>query len=178
MSRRGLLLTLTEPPPHMEEEFNAWYDSEHLPERLSIPGFRSARRWVVDGKPGDGKYLATYELDSPTVLSSAEYLARFQRPTPWSRRCLETAVVFERWACEQILPGDADTHAAAQAVLLVRRDETTQPLTLAGALQTRHFEASSGKPRHIALFDLARTLAPGAPPEWDARIYRAYSRGA
>jgi len=38
----------------MEEEFNAWYDSEHLPERLAIPGFRSAR---------EGKYLATYELD-------------------------------------------------------------------------------------------------------------------
>jgi hypothetical protein len=48
MSRRGLLLTMTEPPPAMEEEFNAWYDREHLPERLSIPGFRSARRWVAD----------------------------------------------------------------------------------------------------------------------------------
>ncbi len=32
----GLLLTMTEPPPQMEEEFNAWYDTEHLPERLSI----------------------------------------------------------------------------------------------------------------------------------------------
>src|SRR6185436_12287249 len=27
---RGLLLTMTEPPPAMEEEFNAWYDTEHL----------------------------------------------------------------------------------------------------------------------------------------------------
>jgi hypothetical protein len=162
----------------MEEEFNAWYDSEHLPERLSIPGFRSARRWIADGKPGDGKYLATYELDSPGVLTSPEYLARFQNATPWTRRCLDTAVVFERWACEQILPGDADTHAAAQAVLLVRGDQPTKALALAGALQARHFEASSGKPRHIALFDLAGTIAPGAPPDWDARIFRAYTRGA
>ena len=38
---RGLLLTMTEPPRGMEEEFNAWYDEEHLPERLSIAGFRS-----------------------------------------------------------------------------------------------------------------------------------------
>ena len=44
MSRFGLLLTLTEPPPAMEEEFNAWYDEEHLAERLAIPGFRSATR--------------------------------------------------------------------------------------------------------------------------------------
>ena len=46
----------------MEEEFNAWYDSEHLPERLAIPGFRSARRWVCNGT-----YLGTYELDSAGV---------------------------------------------------------------------------------------------------------------
>jgi hypothetical protein len=168
---------MTEPPPQMEEEFNAWYELEHLPERLSIPGFRSARRWVLDGKPGDGKYLATYELDSLAVLTSPAYLERFQNPTPWSRRCLDTAVVFERWACEQLLPGDADTHPAAKAVVLVRCDEPTTPLALAGALQARHFEAASGKPRHIALFDVPG-VAPGAPAAWDARIYRAYKSGA
>jgi len=78
MSRRGLLLTMTEPPPAMEEEFNAWYDDEHMAERLAIPGFRSARRWVADVAPGEGKYLATYELDSLAVLTSAAYLARFR----------------------------------------------------------------------------------------------------
>ena len=82
---RGLLLTLTEPPPAMEEEFNAWYDEEHLAERLAIPGFRSVQRWVADVPRGAGKYLATYELDSPAVLSSAAYLKRFENPTPWSR---------------------------------------------------------------------------------------------
>jgi len=60
VSNRGLLLTITEPPPAMEEEFNAWYDTEHLAERLAIPGFRSARRWTLDGPSGAGKYLATY----------------------------------------------------------------------------------------------------------------------
>src|SRR5688500_10168309 len=92
MSRLGLLLTLTEPPPAMEEEFNAWYDGEHLAERLAIPGFRSATRWVADVPPGQGKYLATYELDSVKVLSSPAYLARFQNQTPWSRRCLGKAL--------------------------------------------------------------------------------------
>ena len=62
MTNRGLLLTMTEPPPAMEEEFNAWYDTEHLAERLGIVGFRSARRWVADLPPGEGKYIATYEL--------------------------------------------------------------------------------------------------------------------
>src|SRR3954454_4721120 len=94
MTRRGLLLTMTEPPPAMEEEFNAWYDSEHLAERLAITGFRSARRWVANSgmancAPGEGRYLATYELDSPEVLQSA-----------WTRRYLSKAVAFRRWACE------------------------------------------------------------------------------
>src|SRR5687767_12159144 len=135
---RGLLLTLTEPPPAMEEEFNAWYDEEHLAERLAIPGFRSAQRWVADVRPGDGKYLATYELDSPGVLSSPAYLARFQQPTPWSKRCLGKLVVFKRWACEQIAPGDADPHPRARALVFASA-------ALSGVLQSRHFKASSGE---------------------------------
>src|SRR5262245_45945319 len=110
MSNRGLLLTMTEPPARMEEEFNAWYDSEHLPERLSIKGFRSARRWVADCMPGEGRHLATYELDSPAVLTSREYLSFYENPTPWTKRCLDRTVVFRRWACEQTDPGQAEPH--------------------------------------------------------------------
>ena len=108
--KRGLLLTMTEPSAAMDEEFNAWYDGEHLPERLAIAGFRSARRWVAEAVPGEGRYLATYELDSEAVLSSPEYLARFEAATPWTRRCLGKALVFRRWACEQAHPGEADPH--------------------------------------------------------------------
>jgi len=38
---------MTEPPPVMEEEFNAGYDAERLAERLAITGFHWARRWVA-----------------------------------------------------------------------------------------------------------------------------------
>src|SRR5438046_9540973 len=91
MTQRGLLLTMTEPAPAMEEEFNAWYDTEHLAERLAIPGFRSALRWTLDGA-GAGKYLATYELDSAAVLESPDYLARYHNQSPSSRRCLAKSV--------------------------------------------------------------------------------------
>jgi len=98
MTNFGLLLTLTEPRPDMETEFNAWYDTEHIAERLSIPGFLSARRWVADGKPGEGKYLATYELVTPGVLHTSAYLERYRNPTPWSKRSLENTLMFRRWA--------------------------------------------------------------------------------
>ena len=159
---------MTEPPPAMEEEFNAWYDDEHLAERLAIKGFRSARRWVADVAPGEGKYLATYELDSPAVLQSPEYLARFTNQSPWSRRCLGKAVVFRRWACEQTSPGAADPHPAAK-FLLCAIAESPVALDVPGALQLRRFVAA---PSHIALAELAR---PVEPPGRSLRLYRAYA---
>ena len=159
--KRGLLLTLTEPPPAMEEEFNAWYDEEHLAERLATPGFRSATRWVADVPLGAGKYLATYELDSAAVLRSPAYLARFRNQTPWSRRCLGKTVVFKRWACEQVEPGTADPHPAATAVVF-----TIDTIGLRDVLQVRRFAADSGE--SIALYELANLDQPGAT------VYRRY----
>jgi hypothetical protein len=152
----GLLLTLTEPPPAMVEEFNAWYDTEHLAERLAIPGFRSARRWVR-GRT----YLATYELDSPEVLQSKHYLERFRSQTPWSRRCLAKSLTFKRWACTQIEPGDADPHAAAVAVAL-----THKPQTFSAVLQLRRFAAESGEA--IFLYELSD------PRQQSEDVYRLY----
>ncbi len=157
---RGLLLTLTEPPPAMEGEFNAWYDEEHLAERLAIPGFRSALRWVAQVPAGQGKYLATYELDSLEVLASSAYLSRYQHQTPWSRRCLGKAVVFKRWACEQVEPGDADPHPAARALLL--------NAVTSGALQTRRFAAQTGE--RITLCELSGPAVESS----SGLVYRRY----
>ena len=169
MSRRGLLLTMTEPPAAMEEEFNAWYDTEHLPERLAIPGFRSARRWVADGKAGEGKYLATYELDSAAVLASPQYLSFFEKPTPWTQRCLSKTVVFRRWVCEQVEPGAADPHPAATAIVLVCGEQPVQPPALKDVLSARRFVASEGEPRHVMLLELARDSAYNPA----VRVYQA-----
>jgi hypothetical protein len=160
VSHRGLLLTVTEPAPLMEEEFNAWYDEEHLAERLAIPGFRSALRWAADVPRGRGKYLATYELDSLAVLSSAAYLRRFENPTPWSKRCLGKAVVFKRWACEQVEPGSADPHPGARGLLM----NAVAP----GALQTRRFRASTGE--LLTLCELSQLGIDSAPRP----VYRLY----
>ncbi|HZM36128.1 MAG TPA: hypothetical protein VFC18_16760 [Burkholderiales bacterium] len=164
MTRFGLLLTLTEPPAQMEEEFNAWYDTEHLAERLSIPGFRGARRWVADCRPGEGKYLATYELDSPAVLESPAYLRYFNNQTPWSRRCLGKAVVFRRWACEQIEPGNAGPHPQARAVAYGMGE-----LSVEGYLQKRRFAAVSGETITLLEFAGTRASLPAG-----VLLYRAY----
>jgi len=66
----------------MRREFEHWHSHEHFPERLRIPGFLRASRWL-DADGGDG-VLVLYELESHGVLSSPEYLARLNAPTPWS----------------------------------------------------------------------------------------------
>jgi hypothetical protein len=164
----GLLLTMTEPPPAMEEEFNAWYDDEHLAERLAIPGFRSARRWVADVPAGRGKYLGTYELDSPQVLNSEAYLKRFKNQTPWSKRCLSKCVVFRRWACEQVLPGNASLDSSSRTLLVGLGSE--RPSASAPGML---FKDANGKPPYaILIADLEKAAIPG----FEFTLYRAYTR--
>ena len=82
-TQRGLLLVMIEVDPAHEEEFNRWYNEEHLPERRACPGFLSARRFVaLEGEP---KYLALYELGSPEVLQSAAY-QKIYPPSEWTKR--------------------------------------------------------------------------------------------
>jgi hypothetical protein len=79
----GLLLVMIDIDPAYEEDFNRWYEEEHLPERLGCPGFLSGRRFVsVEGEP---KYLALYELNDPEVLETEAYKA-MQPPTGWTKR--------------------------------------------------------------------------------------------
>ena len=79
----GLFLVYTDLiDPKYEEEFNAWYNTEHLPELLTLPGFLDAARYVATR--GAPKYLAVYELTSIEAVRSPEF-SRRQR-TPWETR--------------------------------------------------------------------------------------------
>ena len=113
---KGFLLVLMQPPPALEEEFNAWYDTEHIPERLAVPGFETALRYVcVDGAP---RYLAMYDLASPDVLNSPAYLkVGFDNASPWTKRVTSRVRIY-RSAGEQIYPGTKVTGTAARVLLL------------------------------------------------------------
>jgi hypothetical protein len=70
----------------VKAEFDDWHVHEHLPERLSIPGFRRGSRWVsVDGR---NAYCMLYEADSLETLTTGTYMERLNAPTPWSRRMM------------------------------------------------------------------------------------------
>lgn len=117
MSPKGFLLVIARPPAAMEEEFNAWYDTEHLPERLAVPGFLTGLRYI--GTAGTGRYLALYDLERPEVLDTPDY-ARVSGTnfSPWTRRVTGRSRVY-RAAGAQIHPGGALTGRSA-FLLLVR----------------------------------------------------------
>jgi hypothetical protein len=104
--RRGLLLAMMEPPPAMEEEFQDWYDTEHLPERAGVKGFLTAHRFVcIDGWP---RYLALYDLHDVQVLHGPDY-ARVAGAgySPWTHRVVSRVWGQYRAEGVQLYPGQA-----------------------------------------------------------------------
>lgn len=99
----GLLMVVVEVDPdhpEHEDELNRWYDTEHVPDKLATPGFRSARRFRDTENPG--RYLALYELDDPALVTSPEYMA--QEMTPWAKVVMATWTSLDRSVWEE-LPG-------------------------------------------------------------------------
>ena len=68
---------------HREPEYDQWHTLEHVPERVSVSGFRGARRYV-DRSRAQHRYFTLYEVESLPVFTSAEYLDLLDHPTPWS----------------------------------------------------------------------------------------------
>ena len=66
-----------------EEQFNEWYTHEHLPERVSIPGFLRGRRYEATEKPpaAGQRFFTLYETESVNTLTSDPYLERLNNPT-------------------------------------------------------------------------------------------------
>jgi hypothetical protein len=78
----------TDIPDHIVDEYNEWYDKEHLPRCAGIPGVFRARRYMstgILGGTGDGpRYLTAYELAGPDVWESPA--AQLARKTPWTEK--------------------------------------------------------------------------------------------
>jgi hypothetical protein len=69
-----------------EAAFEAWFQGEHLLERLAVPGFLFGRRHqAISGASG---YFNFYVVEEPGVLLSKPYLERLDNPTPMTRRIM------------------------------------------------------------------------------------------
>lgn len=72
--------------PEMRAEWEDWHSSEHMPERLAIPGFLRGTRWIAAS--GEPSYFVLYEVAQLATITSGPYLERLNNPTPWSRKMM------------------------------------------------------------------------------------------
>ena len=96
----GILAIFNDCRAGREAEFEAWFQGEHLIERLSVPGFLFGRRHkAVSGAPG---YFNFYMVETPEVLTSKPYLERLDNPTPMTRTIMsEVFVNMNRTVCRR-----------------------------------------------------------------------------
>jgi hypothetical protein len=76
-----LFLAFTNPTEGQEDEFNRWYDNQHIPDVIDVPGFVSARRFRLDDYQyplnqveNRHRYLALYEIETDDVAKTLEEL--------------------------------------------------------------------------------------------------------
>ncbi|TCT06225.1 DUF4286 family protein [Aquabacter spiritensis] len=81
----GLILTSMDVEPAVEEEFNAWYTTEHIPLLSQVPGMIAARRFAARATTGGApRYMALYHVTDAAIYAlDAWTRANF---TPWMLR--------------------------------------------------------------------------------------------
>ena len=169
----GLLVAGFDYSPVHEDEFNDWYDTEHVPERERVPGFGRIERWLGAENPKIS--IATYDLESPQVLRSEAYRRiAGDNLSPWSKRMTGKTKRICRFEAEQLPPGDRAAPDGAGGLLLYAMnvapeaevefnawyDEEHIPRLSAvpGVLGARRFSITSavsdGNQRYLALYHL------------------------
>ncbi len=115
---KGILIAAMDYSDVADDEFNDWYDTEHVPERLAVPGFLNAERWLGGANPKQS--VALYDLDDVAVLQSAPYRAvGGANGSPWTKRVTGRTRSLIRLEGEQLQPGDALAPVGQAAALLL-----------------------------------------------------------
>ncbi len=165
-----------------DEEFNAWYDTQHLPQLLELPGVLDAARYVaVKGGP---KYLAAYELESVDAVLGSAWQDR-QIP-PWDRRMSPRVIGknFARILGEQIFPPTVEQPDRGMApALQIGRMSIPEEIdaewnawyndeyipgycTVPGVIYARRYRVVDGDVRYTTVYEFEHERVPESA-EWD-----------
>jgi hypothetical protein len=152
-----------------QDEFNDWYDTEHVPERLRIKGFLNAERWLGADDPKIS--IATYDLESLDVLKSPAYTSiAGANLSPWSKRVTGMCQRLCRLEAEQTVPGNQAAPAGAGGALFFAMNVKPEAeadfnawyneehlpglAAVPGCLRARRFRAAGGSHKYVAFYHL------------------------
>jgi hypothetical protein len=116
------------------DAFYAWHGHEHMPERAAIPGFLRGRRYIaIDGKP---EFFNLYETASRSTVTSPEYLARLNAPTPWTTATVRHFRDVARSLCE-VIASFGDGQGGLMATLRYAVDDAAVARHRAAIVETK-----------------------------------------
>jgi hypothetical protein len=192
---KGLLVAAFDYSSAHADEFNDWYDLEHIPERQAIPGFGACERWIGDDAPRLS--VATYDLDSIDVLRGEAYKSiAYGNLSVWSKRVTAMCKRLLRFEGVQIRPGELAAPTAATGLLLNAMNVTPEaeqdfnawydeehfPMlaNVPGTLAARRYRSDQGTSathRYVAIYhlkspDVIRSAAwhTAVDTPWSARV--------
>lgn len=182
-----MLFSEMTPDASWEDDFNDWYDCEHIPLRMNLPGFCSAQRYVI---PNTRNYLAVYEMQSPAVLRTPAYQAVKHNPSERTTRMLGGVAGFTRYVAEEIGDQEGRTTDALDAPYVYavffdvpaewdddfnawyEKDHIPLLMECDQWLMVRRFRIADGEPKswtHLALHYIADPGALRSPARERAR---------
>ena len=179
---KGILVACFDFSPAHEDEFHDWYDLEHIPERLRVPGFLNGERWISDENPK--QTICTYDLANHAVMSSPAYMAvGWGNASVWTKRVTNIAHRMLRFEGEQLLPGDATAPANAGGLLMAsmnvdpaaeaefnewyNKEHLPQLAAVPGVICARRYVARGPEieNKYLALYHMT-SPAVSRSPEW------------
>jgi hypothetical protein len=163
---KGLFYVYTDPGTVPEDDFHDWYDNEHGPARLAVPGIRGGRRYraLDDQKP---PWLALYDLEGPDVIDSPSYKALASVVSDRDKAINAGLATVDRRVYEELSsdgsPGTGDPAPVLLAVALSVPADAEQDL--AAWYTEEHIPMLLAVPgwRRIRRFRLTRALNGSAP---------------
>jgi hypothetical protein len=115
-------------------DYDVWHTTEHVPERLTVPGFLCAHRYVLlEGKLPS--YFTLYALESLGALGSEAYRQLLQKPTSWTLGMRPDFRNFLRFPCQTTLTQGLGLGGYA-AVRLLSVGEADQVISISESLMT------------------------------------------
>lgn len=187
MQGQAILFSEMTPVASWTDRFNNWYDTEHIPLRMAVPGFCSAQRYKATDSDA---YLAVYEMQTPEALATPAYQEVKGHPSDETKWMLGNVSNFTRYTCRQLSQVDKGDPAALDADVLYAVWFTV-PAERLGAFDdwynqdhvplimkcddwrmVRRFEVISGEPKpynRLALHYLRNASALDSPERAQAR---------
>ena len=155
----------------------AWHISEHMPERVGIPGFLRGRRYRAADTATFPALFTLYEAETLQVLQGQDYANRLNAPTPWTRAAGKFARDTSRGLARVV---ESRGPGVGGVMLTLRFDAPAEAQASIAALVRRAAEAPRVTGAHLCITDAEASGVVteekrgrtdiGAPPRWFALV--------